>query len=258
MPLVAIPVLIALRVSGTIPVWPIAVVCVGLAVLWVVLMIKNEDRIDAHFDEGFLREIAKTFAQVWFSPFAGQPSEILWETAWGFAWAAWVALLSYLALSWIASELPLALQIPFLVIFGAGIVAISAMLAKGEQRNAVVRFWATIAGGRFGAFMAFIALVIWYLSFFACLTAILQERELVELIPSSAASFDRIFSFYAWQALALVPLLDANETLRWTPSPHLFLYWNRRTGPALQAIGTGFIHCTCESPVEVWPSSRRP
>jgi hypothetical protein len=210
--LVSIPIIVALRVANAIPFWPIGVACVALVVLMFVVLERSEDR----FNAAAQKEASKNLAKFWVRPFEAPPSVILSDTLWGFVLPALGVFLVYLMFSWTASGLPYALQVPALIMFTLGIVGTSVLLARRENRAAVVDLWG-LQWGRFGATMIFVFMVSLFLFFFACLTTILQERGLVELIPTAKVSFDSVTAFFAWQGLDLVPLLDANETLRWFP-----------------------------------------
>jgi hypothetical protein len=211
--IVALPIVIALRVTDAIPFWLVGVGCVVFAALFISLIDRHENHV---FDEAEAEDIGiNRLLQAFNRAFEGSASAIFWETAVPFTLAAWGSLLGYLFLSWTVTAFPLVLQIPILLSFGGGLFAMSAILARAEHRTTIVRMWG-VGSGLFGAFTGFIMMVSWYLFYFACFTTILSDRGIAELIPRDAVSFDRTVAFYAWQALGLVPVLNTNATLRWS------------------------------------------
>jgi hypothetical protein len=80
--------------------------------------------------------------------------------------------------------------------------------------------------GPFGVLAVMFAIMT---SVFASFTLIAADKDLISLTARGAdqPSFEEIAQLYVWQFCKSVPLLDVNETLRWTPP---FIYTGTGTG----------------------------
>ena len=177
----------------------------------------------------------------------------MWAALWMMATTGPIAL--FLALShWMLDQLPLALQIAVLLLWGALLTAAISLIATETSRTRLYTALRPI-----GALspLVYTFNVLWIaMVFFALATCLLTGADLTVLaIPSSdpaaqarltepQARFSYLLDFFLWHLLDEVPLLSINKTLHWNEpleyrgwvGPFLLLFKVAVIGPAITAF----------------------
>lgn len=190
---VAVLSVFGLVVAGLIPIWAAAVSVGPLFLMFFLLLFLSWESLD---------EDSVTFPPTAFLGFAG-----------GYVGAS---LGYYVLLRWIATSWPLLIQVPALAFVVLPIPFLALLLGRSRSRAWVLRSWSEFVpvGPALGLAFGVVLLT----ASFAAITFVFKHHDLVELSRGrpETPTVEEIATLYIWQFLQGIPLLDINDTLRWS------------------------------------------